>query len=68
MIPIIWTKAATTDIERHYSFLEPIDPDTAKKAVQAILKAGESLKVISEKEATSHLIKIKSSKLVKKSS
>jgi plasmid stabilization system protein ParE len=24
--------------------LEPIDPDTAKKAVQAILKAGESLK------------------------
>jgi plasmid stabilization system protein ParE len=44
MTPIIWTKAATTDIERHYSFLEPIDPDTAKKAVQAILKAGESLK------------------------
>jgi plasmid stabilization system protein ParE len=44
MTPIIWTKAATTDIERHHAFLEPIDPDTAKKAVQAILKAGESLK------------------------
>ncbi|NJM77068.1 MAG: type II toxin-antitoxin system RelE/ParE family toxin [Acaryochloridaceae cyanobacterium RU_4_10] len=43
MTPIIWTKAATTDIERHYSFLEPIDPGIAKKAVQAILKAGESL-------------------------
>jgi plasmid stabilization system protein ParE len=44
MTPIIWTKAATTDLERHYSFLEPIDPDVAKKAVTAILKAGESLK------------------------
>jgi plasmid stabilization system protein ParE len=44
MTPIIWTKASTTDIERHYSFLEPIDSDIAKKAVQAILKAGESLK------------------------
>jgi plasmid stabilization system protein ParE len=43
MTPIIWTKAATTDLERHYSFLEPIDPDIAKKAVQAIVKAGESL-------------------------
>jgi plasmid stabilization system protein ParE len=39
MTPIIWTKAATTDIERHYTFLEQIDPNTAKKAVQAILKA-----------------------------
>jgi hypothetical protein len=28
MIPIIWTKSATTDVERHYSFLEPIDPAT----------------------------------------
>jgi plasmid stabilization system protein ParE len=44
MIPIIWTKAATTDLEQHYSFLEPISSDTAKKAVQAIFKAGESLK------------------------
>jgi plasmid stabilization system protein ParE len=44
MIPIIWTKAATTDVERHYAFLEQIDPATAKKAVQTILKAGESLK------------------------
>jgi plasmid stabilization system protein ParE len=44
MIPIIWTKAATTDIERHYAFLEPINPDSAKKAIQAILRAGESLK------------------------
>ena len=44
MTPIIWTKAATTDIERHYAFLEPVNPDTATKAVQAILKAGESLK------------------------
>jgi plasmid stabilization system protein ParE len=42
MIPIIWTKAATTDMERHYSFLEPIDPNIAKKAVQ-VIKAGESL-------------------------
>jgi plasmid stabilization system protein ParE len=44
MIPIIWTKAATTDLERHHSFLEPINPDVAKKALQAILKAGESLR------------------------
>jgi plasmid stabilization system protein ParE len=43
MTPIIWTKAATTDLERHYSFLEPIDPGIAQKAVQAILKAGDSL-------------------------
>jgi hypothetical protein len=28
MIPSIWTKSATTDVERHYSFLEPIDPAT----------------------------------------
>lgn len=46
MTPIIWTKAATTDLERHYSFLEPIDSDIAQKAVKAILKAGESLKKI----------------------
>jgi plasmid stabilization system protein ParE len=44
MTPIIWTKAATTDLERHYSFLEAINPDAAAKAVRAILKAGESLK------------------------
>ncbi|MGB8701022.1 MAG: type II toxin-antitoxin system RelE/ParE family toxin [Thermosynechococcaceae cyanobacterium] len=44
MTPIIWTKTATTDLERHYSFLEPINPDAAKKAVRAILKAGESLR------------------------
>ena len=44
MTSIIWIKAATTDIERHYAFLEQIDPATAKKAVQAIFKAGESLK------------------------
>lgn len=44
MTPIIWTKAATTDIKRHYSFLESIDPAIAKKAVQAILNTGESLK------------------------
>jgi plasmid stabilization system protein ParE len=44
MTPIIWTKAATTDLKRHYSFLEPIDPGIAQKAVQAIFKAGESLK------------------------
>jgi plasmid stabilization system protein ParE len=43
MTPIIWTKAATTDLKRHYSFLEPIDPGIAQKAVQAILKSGESL-------------------------
>jgi plasmid stabilization system protein ParE len=44
MISLIWTKAAATDLERHYSFLEPINPDAARKAMQVILKAGESLR------------------------
>jgi plasmid stabilization system protein ParE len=44
MSTIIWTKAATADLERHYDFLESIDSDLAKKVVQEIIKKGESLK------------------------
>lgn len=43
MPTIVWTKAAVADIERHYEFLELTNPDAARKAVQAILKKGESL-------------------------
>jgi plasmid stabilization system protein ParE len=44
MSTIVWTKAAVADIERHHEFLELTNPDTARKAVQEILKKGESLK------------------------
>jgi plasmid stabilization system protein ParE len=44
MSTIIWTKAATADLERHYDFWESIDSDLAKKVVQEIIKKGESLK------------------------
>lgn len=44
MPTIVWTKAAVADIERHYEFLEFTNPDIARKAVQEILKKGESLK------------------------
>lgn len=43
MPTIVWTKAAVADIERHHEFLELTNPDAARKAVQAILKKGESL-------------------------
>lgn len=43
MSTVIWTPAAITDTNRHYEFLEPNNPDAAKRAAQAILKAGNSL-------------------------
>ena len=43
MPTVIWTPTAITDVNRHYEFLEPNNPDAAKKAAQVILKAGDSL-------------------------
>jgi addiction module RelE/StbE family toxin len=44
MPTIVWTKTAVADLERHYKFLESTNPDTARKAVQEIVKKGEGLK------------------------
>lgn len=43
MPTVIWTPAAVADINRHYKFIDLNNPDAAKRAAQAILKAGNSL-------------------------
>ena len=43
MPAVVWTPAAVADIEQHYQYLKPKDPDAAKRATQAILRAGDSL-------------------------
>jgi plasmid stabilization system protein ParE len=43
MPTVVWTPAAVADVERQYRYLEPRDPDAAKRAIQAVLRAGDSL-------------------------
>jgi plasmid stabilization system protein ParE len=40
---IIWTEAALADTQRHYEFLEALNPDVALRAKQAIQRSGNSL-------------------------
>jgi plasmid stabilization system protein ParE len=40
---VVWTKPALTDIQRHYEFLETVNPAAALRAKQAIRQAGDSL-------------------------
>ncbi len=43
MPTVVWTPTAVADVKQHYQDLKPKDPDTAKRATQAILRAGDSL-------------------------
>lgn len=43
MSPVVWTPAATRDLQRQHQFLAALDEEVAKRAIQAIVKAGGSL-------------------------
>lgn len=43
MSPIVWTPAATRDLQRQHQFLTSLDPEVANRAIQAIVKVGGSL-------------------------
>jgi plasmid stabilization system protein ParE len=43
MALVVWTVGAKADLTRHYDALVGDAPDAAVKAVQAIVKAGDSL-------------------------
>jgi len=51
MSPIIWTKTAIDDLNRHYDFIKVNNIDTAARAVRAIVSAGEILKQNSRRGA-----------------
>jgi plasmid stabilization system protein ParE len=40
---VIWTETALADTQRHYEFLETLNPDAALRAKQAIQRSGNSL-------------------------
>ncbi len=43
MSPVVWTPAATRDLQRQHQFLSTLDTEVANRAIQAIVKAGGSL-------------------------
>jgi plasmid stabilization system protein ParE len=40
---VVWTPTAKADLDRHYQFLAAYSPAIAAKAIQHIVKSGESL-------------------------
>lgn len=43
MSQLVWSPNAKTDIQQHYDYLYSRNSESATKAVNAILKAGQSL-------------------------
>jgi plasmid stabilization system protein ParE len=43
MSTVVWTPAAKADLDRHYQFLAGYSSEIAAKAIQHIVKSGESL-------------------------
>ncbi len=51
MPQVIWTETALADIQRHYETITLIDADVARRSVQAIRKAGDSLETFPRRGA-----------------
>ena len=43
MFKVIWSRSASSDLERHYKFLKTRNPDTAVRAIRTIVATGDSL-------------------------
>lgn len=43
MSSIVWTPTAVQDLQRHRDYLATVSPEAANRAIQAIVKTGESL-------------------------
>jgi plasmid stabilization system protein ParE len=43
MPTVVWSRPALADLDRQYQFLKEQNPESASRAVQAIIQAGKSL-------------------------
>jgi addiction module RelE/StbE family toxin len=43
MPTVVWSRPALADLDRHYQYLKDQSPESASRAVQAIIQSGKSL-------------------------